>query len=178
MTPKASSTRLCNDRRPGCAGCSAVCSALVQRVGSRRRRRSSTRRKACLARSSVRRRALPTLARADSRRARRLAACCAAAERWRERPGGASPIRPSARIQLLRPAQRWRWPTSQPTTWGVAAGRSGSGCFRLRQGGSVSTGPGTRLAARTKLPWRFESWCLMISTVEGRSAGTSSTTDL
>jgi hypothetical protein len=95
---------------------------------------------------------------------------------WRMLPHVDCPTRRSS--PLLRPGRQWRWPTSQPTTWELRPMRSGQLLLPLSPVRQSQHASGNETGSEKEFPRRFESWSLMTSSVEARSAGTSSTTDL
>jgi hypothetical protein len=78
---------------------------------------------------------------------------------------------------LLRPGKQLRWPTSQPMTWELRRMRSGQPLLPLSPVRQSQHASGNETGSEKEFPRRFESWSLMISSVEARSAGTPSTTD-
>ena len=95
---------------------------------------------------------------------------------WRMLPHMDCPTRRSS--PLLRPGKQWRWPTSQPTTWELRHMRSGQPLLPLSPVRQSQHAFGNETGSEKEFPRRFKSWSLMTSSVEARSAGTSSTTDL
>jgi len=83
-----------------------------------------------------------------------------------------------AKFAALAAGKQWRWPTSQPTTWEPRHMRSGQPLLPLSPVRQSQPASGSETGSETGFPRRFESWSLMTSSVEARSAGTSPTTDL
>jgi len=94
---------------------------------------------------------------------------------WRMPPHVDCPTRRSS--PLLRPGKRWRWRMSQPTTWELRRMRSGLPLLQLWPVRQSQHASGNETGSEKEFPRRFESWSLMTSSIEARSAGTSSTTD-
>jgi hypothetical protein len=83
-----------------------------------------------------------------------------------------------AKFAALAAGQAVAWPTSQPTTWQLRHMRSGQSLLPLSPVRQSQHAFGNETGSEKEFPRRFESWSLMTSSVEARSAGTSSTTDL
>ena len=79
-----------------------------------------------------------------------------------------------AKFAALAPGKQWRWPTSQPTTWELRHMRSGQPLPPLSPVRHTHHASWNETGSEKEFPRRFQSWSLITSNVEARSAETSS----